>query len=78
MKIVALVGSPHGEKGNTAGLLRPVLEGAAESGAATETIMLKGDTVKPCLGCDVCHKKGRCAQKDEFEEIREKSGRPTD
>ena len=73
MNIISLVGSPHGEKGNTARLLDLVLEGAREKGATSQTIILKGDTVKPCLGCDTCHKKGGCAQKkDAFEEIREK------
>lgn len=72
MKIVSLIGSPHGEKGSTARLLRLVLEAAREKGATTETIALKGDTVKPCLGCDTCHKKGKCPQKDAFEEIRAK------
>ena len=72
MKIVSLVGSPHGEKGNTARLLNRVLEGAKAKGATSETILLKGDTVQPCLGCDTCHKKGGCVQKDRFEEIRGK------
>jgi multimeric flavodoxin WrbA len=72
LKIVCLVGSPHGEKGNTARLLSLVLEGAKEKGATAETIILKGDTVKPCLACDTCHKKGGCVQKDAFEEIRGK------
>lgn len=70
MKIASLVGSPHGERGSTANLLQLVLEGAREQGATTETIALKGDTVRPCLGCDTCHQKGRCVQKDAFEEIR--------
>jgi multimeric flavodoxin WrbA len=72
MKIVSLVGSPHGEKGSTAKLLQLVLGGAREKGATTEVIALKGDTVRPCLGCDTCHKIGKCAQKDAFEEIRAK------
>ena len=72
MKIISLVGSPHGEKGNTAKLLSLVLEGAKEKGATAETIILRGDTVHPCLGCDTCHKKGGCVQKDAFEDIRGK------
>ena len=72
MKIVSLIGSPHGEKGSTGRLLDLVLEGAREKGAETETIALKGDTVKPCLGCDTCHKRGKCPQKDSFEEVRAK------
>ncbi|MCE5242988.1 MAG: flavodoxin family protein [Syntrophobacteraceae bacterium] len=72
MKIIGLVGSPHGERGNTARLLRIVLEGAEREGAVTETLYLEGDSVQPCLGCDTCHKKGRCVQKDAFESIQEK------
>lgn len=72
MKIIALVGSPHGTQGNTARLTRLVLAGAEGEGADTETLYLKGDTVLPCLGCDICHKKGYCGQKDEFAAIREK------
>lgn len=72
MKIIALLGTPHGLKGSTAKLLNLVLKGAAESGAFHETIVLKGDTVRPCMGCDTCHKKGECPQKDEFEIIKHK------
>jgi len=60
MKIISLLGSPHGLRGNTAGLLRLVLEGAEAEGAETETVVLKGDTVLPCRACDTCHKKGAC------------------
>jgi multimeric flavodoxin WrbA len=70
VKIIALIGSPHAERGATAKLTRLVLEGASREGASTETIFLRGDTVLPCLGCDYCHKKGGCVQKDSFEQIR--------
>ncbi|MDA8168643.1 MAG: flavodoxin family protein [Nitrospiraceae bacterium] len=72
MKIISLLASPHGLKGNTAGLLRDVHEGAEPEGARIETVVLKGGTVLPCLGCDACHKKGFCVQKDEFEPIKKK------
>ena len=72
MKIISLVGSPHGLKGNTARLLSHVLEGAKAEGAKTDTIVLAGTNVLPCLACDTCHRKGRCPQKDEFESIKEK------
>ncbi|MDO9585083.1 MAG: flavodoxin family protein [Syntrophales bacterium] len=72
MKIVALLGSPHGLKGNTARLLKIVLEGAKEEGARTETIVVNWKKVAPCLACDVCHIKGRCRQKDDFEAIKGK------
>ena len=72
MKIISIVGSPRGAKGNTAKLLKIVLEGAESEGARTETLFLPGGTVLPCKACDTCHKKGRCAQKDEFESIKHK------
>ena len=70
MKIIGLIGSPHGLKGNTARLLSHVLEGAKGEGAKTEIIVLAGTNVLPCLACDTCHRKGRCPQKDEFESIK--------
>ncbi len=72
MNIVAIVGSPHGAKGSTARLTRMVLQGAEQEGARTETVFLPGNTVLPCLGCDHCHKKGSCPQKDSFIEIQRK------
>lgn len=72
MKLISLVGSPHGEKGSTARLMNLVIEGACSLGAENETIVLKGDSVLPCRGCDVCHVKGTCIQKDRFNEILDK------
>lgn len=72
MKIVSIIGSPMGTKGNTAALLKVVLEGAKSQGAETEIITIKGSEVKPCKGCDACHKKGSCPQKDSFNAIKKK------
>lgn len=72
MKIINLVGSPHGAKGNTARLSQIVSEGAEFLGASIKTIFLTGKNVLPCLGCDTCHKKGKCVQHDEFESIKQK------
>jgi multimeric flavodoxin WrbA len=72
MKIVCIVGSPHKAKGNTARLSRLVLDGAEAEGAQTETIFLPGKKVNPCNACDNCHKTGKCAQKDDFAEIKQK------
>jgi multimeric flavodoxin WrbA len=72
MRVIALLGSPHGLKGNTGRLLRHLLDGAETEGAVVEVEVLKGDTVLPCRGCDICHKTGYCAQKDQFEPLREK------
>ncbi len=72
MKLISLVGSPHGLKGSTAKLLQFVIRGAESLGGINETIVLKGDSVLPCMGCDSCHRKGRCVQKDAFNEIKTK------
>jgi multimeric flavodoxin WrbA len=72
MKIISLLGSPHGLNGNTAGLLRHVLAAAEAEGARAEVVVLKGDTVLPCRGCDACHQQGRCVQNDAFESLKEK------
>ncbi len=72
MKIISIVGSPRGKRSNTGRLLEEVLKGARHAGAANETILLKTDSVRPCLGCDKCHKTGRCPQKDEFESVKGK------
>ena len=72
MRVIALVASPHGAKGNTAALTELVLDGARNEGADTETVFLPGGTIVPCKACDVCHKKGICSQKDDFEAIKQK------
>ena len=72
MKIISIVGSPMGIKGNTAALLKIVLDGAESKGAETEIIVIKGSEVKPCKGCDICHINGHCPQKDSFNTIKEK------
>lgn len=72
MKIVSIVGSPRGTKGATAALLSVVLEGARSKGAETEMIAIKASEVKPCKACDICHKKGACPQKDQFNAIKDK------
>jgi len=69
MKIISILGSPHGEKGNTGRLLKEVLRGSESKGAECEVITLRRDTVRPCLGCDRCHKEGRCPQKDGAEPL---------
>lgn len=71
MKIVCLLASPHGKKGNTARLMEEVLKGARQKGASVEIRVLEGGTVLPCRACDRCHVKGRCVQKDDFQQLRD-------
>ncbi|NSW57094.1 MAG: flavodoxin family protein [Armatimonadetes bacterium] len=69
MKAVAIMGSPHGMKGNTAKLLEPMLEAMKEAGAEVETLLLGKLKVAPCVGCDACHKGGKCAINDDFDQV---------
>jgi multimeric flavodoxin WrbA len=72
MKIISLLGSPRGLRGNTGRLLRLVQDGAEAAGVQTETLVVDSDLVKPCLGCDTCHKKGVCPQDDGFEDLKDR------
>lgn len=72
MNIVCILGSPHGEKGNTARLLEFVLQGARMRGALVEIVSLAQSRVGPCRGCDTCHRSGACPHGDDFEAIRAK------
>ncbi|MGQ9731725.1 MAG: flavodoxin family protein [Candidatus Zipacnadales bacterium] len=70
MNLVAIMGSPHGMKGNTGTLLSALLEGAKEAGAETTIHSLSDLYVAPCRACNVCHKTGECSISDGFQEIR--------
>lgn len=72
MKIVTILGTPRGERGSTAALLKIVLDGARSKGAETETISIKGSEIKPCRACNTCHVKGVCPQKDGFNAVKDK------
>lgn len=69
MKIIAIIGSPHGMGGTTGRLLEEVISGL---GAATELELLDLSTlqVQPCLGCDACHRSGCCHLPDDYEKIK--------
>mgnify|MGYP001164243381 FL=1 len=71
MKIVEILGSPHGIKGNTSVLSSQVLLAAERAGAAVAGLSLSDYEVKPCLGCNACHKTGRCPQRDDFDKVKQ-------
>jgi len=71
MKLISIIGSPNGIKGRTGSLVKCILETAQNAGAATEYFSLGDLSVLPCKGClEVCHTKGACHQKDDFEKIK--------
>jgi hypothetical protein len=53
-KVIAINGSPKMEKGNTAMLLGPFLEGMKSSGASVELFYAKHLNVRPCDGDPYC------------------------
>lgn len=67
MRVVAFCGSAR-KNGNTALLLRTVLEPLQEAGIETELVELAGTNPKGCRGCFVCmtEKDGSCVIKDDI------------
>jgi multimeric flavodoxin WrbA len=71
VRIVAILGSPHGIKGNTGQLLAEVVRGAQGAGAMTTILSLADHDVGPCLACDACHRTGQCPQRDDFRQFKD-------
>ena len=74
MKVVAINGSPKMDKGATAMILAPFLEGLRESGAEVELFYTKKLKINPCLGDFRCstHTPGKCIQKDDMQMLHPK------
>jgi multimeric flavodoxin WrbA len=71
MKLISIIGSPKGMQGYTGSLVKGVLEATQNAGAETQIFSLGDLLVQPCKGCqEVCHTKGICHQKDDFEKIK--------
>ena len=69
-KIVAINGSPRMEKGNTAMILTPFIEGMTEAGSDVELFYASRLKIKPC-SCGVMYcwyeKPGECCIKDDMQ-----------
>jgi len=59
MKVLGLSGSMR-KDGNTAQLIKVILERCEEAGLKTKFISLAGKKIHPCLGCENCKKKKWC------------------
>jgi len=68
MKVLAFNSSPHKDKGNTALILNPFLDGMREAGAEVELFYTSDLKINPCHGDFSCWTKtpGRCYQKDDM------------
>ena len=71
MKVLAFNSSPSKDKGNTALILNPFLDGMKEAGAEVELLYTKDLNIKPCQGGYTCWLKtpGQCFQKDDMQQI---------
>lgn len=69
MKAIAINGSPHMDKGNTAMILSPFLEGIKEAGASVELFYTRELKISPCNGDMSCWFKnpGKCGQDDDMQ-----------
>ncbi len=72
MKIVAILGSPHGKDGATYEILNQVLMASENEGAKTETIVLSKKKILYCVGCGTCLMEGTCTIRDDVVSIQEK------
>jgi multimeric flavodoxin WrbA len=70
-KVVAINGSPEMEKGRTAKILAPFLEGMEKAGATVELFYAKRLNVKPCDGELYCwgKKPGECYINDSMQTL---------
>jgi multimeric flavodoxin WrbA len=71
MKLMAVMGSPHGMAGNTGPMLKALIDAAKDAGAEVDLFCLSEMDVRPCRGCGACHKTGECVIKDDFARIKE-------
>jgi len=67
-QILAIYGSPR-RQGNTATLLKHAVQGAVDAGAQVNEIVLRDLKMSPCLEIYACKKEGRCAIKDDFQQV---------
>ncbi len=71
MRVLAINGSPLKDKGNTARILQPFLDGLSDSGAAVEILYTRDLQVMPCQEDFKCWLKtpGHCAQQDDMQMV---------
>ena len=68
-KVLAFNSSPRKEKGNTALILNPFIEGMRDAGAEVDLYYSRDLKIKPCRGCFNCWLKTPdiCSQKDDMQ-----------
>jgi len=64
MKVLGISGSPR-KDGNTESLVRECLNEFVERGWTVSEFFLSENTIKPCIGCEICVESGCCAITDD-------------
>ena len=72
MKILAIAGSPR-RKGNTDTLLDHAIAGARSAAVEVERVILSRLKIAPCIECNRCFETGRCAVKDDYQTLYDKT-----
>lgn len=74
MRVLAFNCSPRMDKGNTALILNPFLDGMRQAGAEVELFYTRKLKINPCRGCFNCWLKtpGECVQKDDMQMLHPK------
>ena len=67
-RLLGIVGSPRAG-GNTHALIREVLAGAEERGAAAETLLLGDLDIAECDGCHACWEHKPCVKDDDMNRV---------
>jgi multimeric flavodoxin WrbA len=71
MKVLGIMGSPR-RQSNTEMLLDAALAGAKQMGAEVEKVAVAELKIHPCLEIYACRKDGKCAIKDDMQQLYEK------
>jgi multimeric flavodoxin WrbA len=72
MKVLGISGSMR-KDGNTADLVKVILERCHAEGIKTEFISLSGKKINPCLGCEKCKEKKWCViENDDWDDLIQK------
>jgi len=72
LNVLGISCSPRAD-GNSDLLLKAVLRGATEAGAAVEYASLRDMKMSPCVECNACYKTGRCRIEDDFQPLFQKA-----
>ncbi len=68
MRILAISGSPT-KQGNNEKIVDTIVEIAKSRGFETDTILLSGKKINPCIACGTCSHGERCPIKDDMQPI---------